>query len=205
MRLAGEALASNSRAGKSVAIKPANLEPLSDAETAKVCRLEADGEDQKRCKRCLKVQTTRWPKELLAAAAYDESPLSRALGFGPLRITRVAPRSKLAEQAHFDNQWTTWMMIDPVSGLAPPPWQSHIGAVVAWRGGGAAVSADDMCLYNDYLSQLLDRYGYDRVDPPRDFTPTKWLEEKNQILEIRRLNIEEDPYGMMNSYDDINI
>ena len=56
-----------------------------------------------------------------------------------------------------------------------------------------------------FLSQLLDRYGYDRVDPPRDFTPTKWLEEKNQILEIRRLNIEEDPYGMMNSYDDINI
>ena len=30
VRLAGEALASNSRAGKSVAIKPANLKPLSD-------------------------------------------------------------------------------------------------------------------------------------------------------------------------------
>jgi hypothetical protein len=204
VRLAGEALVSKAavgreaagKVGKPVAIKPANLEPLSDAESVKVCRLEAAGEDQTRCKRALKVQTTRWPKELLAAAPFDESPLSQALGFGPLRITRVAPRSKLTEREHYDNQWTTYMMIEPVSGLAPPPWQSSIGAVVAWRESGAPVSADDMCLFNDYLSNLLDRYSDARVDPGRDFTPAKWLEEKNLIL-ARMMGIA--------GYDDINI
>jgi len=196
VRVAGEAATK--------AIKPLNLSPLPDEETSKVCRLAADGEDQSRCKRALKIQGTRWPNEVLAGSSFEESPLSKLLGI-PLRITRVAPRSKLTERAHFDNLWTTWMMIHPVSGLAPLPWQSHIGAVVVWREGGSAVSANDVCLFNDYLSDLLDRYSDCTVNPQRDLTPANWIKEKENILEIRRLNVEQDPFGMMESYDDINI
>ena len=43
------------------------------------------------------------------------------------------------------------------SGFAPSEWQSNIGPVVVWRPGDHSVSADDMSLFNDFLSALLDR------------------------------------------------
>ena len=181
-------------------IKPENLTPVSDLETSKVCRLAAHGEDHTRCKRSIRILSTRWPNEVLAASRFVESPISSLLGF-PLRITRVQPRSKLTKPEHFDNQWATWMMVNVVSGIAPPKWDSMIGSVVVWRPDGGAVSADDMCLFNDYLCGILDRYASGTVDPGQDFTPAKWQVEKNDILRVRRLSVDDDPQ----QHDGINI
>ena len=81
-------------------------------------------------------------------------------------MTRVRPRSELVESADFDNQWATWMMIEPVSGFAHQRWQAgHVGPVVVWRPDGGAVSSHDMALLNDFLSSLLDRYSDGDVVP----------------------------------------
>ena len=95
---------------------------------------------------------------------YEVAPVPALLGIR-LHVTRVRPRSDLVERADFDNQWATWMMIEPVSGFAPPRWQAHVGPVVVWRPDGGAVSSHDMCLLNDFLSALLDRYSDGDVVP----------------------------------------
>ena len=93
------------------------------------------------------------------------APVPALLGI-PLHVTRVRPRPpELVDRADFDNQWATWMMIEPVSGFAPPRWQAHVGPVVVWRPDGVAVSSHDMCLLNDFLSALLDRYSDGDVVP----------------------------------------
>jgi hypothetical protein len=95
------------------------------------------------------------------------------------------------------------------SGLAPPEWGSLVGPVVVWRPGGVAVSSDDMCLFNDFLSGLLDQYGDGDIDPARDLTPAAWARAKERILENRRTMVEDDagnPAGMgMEQYTDLHI
>ena len=98
----------------------------------------------------------------------------------------------LRDRPDYDNQWVTWMMIELGSGFAPMEWQGNIGPVVAWRDDGGDVSADDMCLLNDYLDGLLDQYseGPGSVVPDRDITPAVWADFKRRAAE---------------RYDDINI
>ena len=114
---------------------------------------------------------------------FEISAVSVLLGF-PLHVSRVEPRSKLAERIDFDNQWATWMMIEPVSGFAPPQWQAHVGPVVVWRpdADGGAVSSQDMKLFHDFLSTALDRYSDGDVVPERDLTPEAWAESKRCLL-----------------------
>ena len=118
-------------------------------------------------------QDTRWPKAVLETIPYEVAPVPGLLGI-PLRVTRVKPRSDLGQTlvTDFDNQWATWMMIEPVNGFAPPHWQSHVGPVVVWQPDGA-VSSHDMALLNDFLSMLLDRYseGPGEVVPVSDLEP----------------------------------
>ena len=111
-------------------------------------------------------QDTRWPKAVLETIPYEVAPVPGLLDI-PLRVTRVKPLSDLV-----GNQWATWMMIEPVSGFAPPHWQSHVGPVVVWQPNGA-VSSHDMALLNDFLSMLLLRYseGPGAVVPVSDLEP----------------------------------
>ena len=90
-------------------IKQANLEAIPDANTSQVCRLKSQGESSFPGGL---IQNTRWPTEVLEAMTYEVSPVSMLLGF-PLRISRCRPRNALKDRAHFDNQWVTYMMIDP--------------------------------------------------------------------------------------------
>ena len=114
----------------------------------------------------IKLQDTRWPKAVLETVPYEAAPVPALLGI-PLHVTRVRPRSDLAGGADMDNQWATWMMIEPGSGFAPQRWQAgQAGPVVVWRpDGGGAVSSHDMALLNDFLSALLDRYSDGDVVP----------------------------------------
>jgi hypothetical protein len=91
-------------------IKRSNLEAIPDSETTRVCRLSTRAESSFPGSL---IQSTRWPQSVLGSLPYDVSPVSKLLGF-PLHITRVPPRSTLSAQSDFDNQWVTWMMIEPV-------------------------------------------------------------------------------------------
>ena len=86
------------------------------------------------------------------------------------------------------------MMINLQTGLAPAEWQSHVGPVVVWREQDSGdVSMDDMCLLNDFLDGLLDRYSDGDVSPDIDITPAAWESAKKEIL------------SNMPNYIDINI
>lgn len=176
---------------KIVGIKRMNLEAIPDAETIKCCRMNATGEKGRG--RGRSIDNVHWPRSVLESSSCPSTvcPISVRLGF-PLRIARVLPRSKLTDRAHYDNQWVTWMMIDSNSGFAPPKWQSNIGSVVVWRQNGLPISADDMCLLNDFLSRLLDLYPEldGEVDPDRYITPLAWTDFKE---------------GAESGYGDINI
>lgn len=174
---------------KIVGIKRMNLEAIPDAETIKCCRMNAAGEKGRG--RGRPIDNVHWPRSVLESSYGTVCPISVRLGF-PLRIARVLPRSKLTDRAHYDNQWVTWMMIDSNSGFAPPKWQSNIGSVVVWRQNGLPISADDMCLLNDFLSRLLDLYPEldGEVDPDRYITPSAWTHFKE---------------GAESGYGDINI
>jgi len=177
-----------------VLIKRANLQPIPDDETVRVCRLAAGGEH-----RFVGgyIQDTRWPLAKLETMPYDVSPVSTKLGF-PLRVTRVEPRSELRERVAYDNQWATFLMIQTQSGIAADTWQSHVGPVVVWRPDGP-VSSDDMCLFNDFLSGLLDQYSEGAVRVDRDLTPQAWASKKARILDDRQLN----PH--LQQYTDLNL
>lgn len=163
-------------------IRRCNLQPIPDEETVQVCRLASKGEE---CFVGGYIQDTRWPLAVLQAMPYQVSRLTSLLAF-PLCVTRVEPRTQLHDRADLDNQWATYMMIEPVSGFAPPDWQSHVGPVVVWRPDGA-VSSDDMALLNDFLSGLLEGpYGEGTVDPDKDLTPDAWAKRKKKILKCRR-------------------
>jgi hypothetical protein len=189
-----------------VAIKQINMEAIPDEETLQVCRIKANGEDHFDGGF---VQTVRWPKHILQSSptSYPSHacPISNRLGF-PLRVTKVKPRSTLRVPSDYDNQWVTWMMIEPRSGFAPIPWMDNIGPVVVWREDGGDLSANDMCLLNDFLSGLLDQYseGPGAVDPNHDLTPQVWTRFRDRVLADRAANVAEDPTGMMDSYDNID-
>ena len=175
-----------------VFMKREKLAFVPDSETLRVCRMDSKGEepidggyyhDQ------------RWPIAILKEMPNQVAPISTLLGI-PLRVACVKPRSQLLERVDYDNVWATWMMIDPVSGFAPLEWQSYVGPVVVWRPIGA-VSTHDMCLLNDFLNIMLDRYSEGDVIPRRDLTPKEWTYWKSSL--IRR-----DGDGLM-QYTDINI
>jgi len=220
----------NNNNDKSVLIKRMNMEIIPNKDTIKVCRLASEGEvsftgGYK--------QTCRWPIEILrryhnsmTATATSTStmtalsPVSSLLGF-PLRITKVTPRSKLTSPSDFDNQWCTYMMIDPQSGLAPPRWQTRVGPVIVWRDSSdngnnrssnsnssnsnssniVDISSDDMCLFNDFLDGLLDQYSEGFVSPSRDLTPVAWKKNKARLLKKQKQLADQ---GFM-AYNDINI
>ena len=171
-------------------IKQVNLMAIPDEETVQVCRIAAKGEDSFLGGY---IQDTRWPLAILQSMPWTVSPISARLGF-PLRVTRVPARSKLSRREDFDNQWATYMLIEIRSGFAPDEWQAFVGPVVVWRPDGD-VSSDDMCLLNDFLSDLLDGpYSEGTMNPDRDLTPTAWARHRSRSLENARFNPDSEQY-----------
>jgi hypothetical protein len=88
----------------------------------------------------------------------------------PLTVKQTTPRRRLEEQRDYDNRWATRIMIDPVSGFAPPKWLSFVGPVLVYRPKGLDLSFHDMLVIHDFLSDLMNYYG----DGP-DFEPQTML------------------------------
>jgi MYND finger len=62
-----------------------------------------------------------------------------------------------------DNQWCTYMMIDPASGFAPYQFQD-LGKCLLWRPDLMPITADHVSALGDFFCSLLDRYG-DGLEP----------------------------------------
>ncbi|KAF8190349.1 hypothetical protein K438DRAFT_1971220 [Mycena galopus ATCC 62051] len=66
-----------------------------------------------------------------------------------------------------DNQRATYLMIDPVSGFAPPQWQSCVGSVTVMRKDGKPLTKqaiETIWMYHDHVLDLFGDYGM----APRD-------------------------------------
>lgn len=57
-----------------------------------------------------------------------------------------------------NNQWCTFLMIDPISGYAPPQW-SMLGTVLICRKDRMPITATHFCHLGDFMSHILDQFG----------------------------------------------
>lgn len=93
---------------------------------------------------------------------FQKAPLPISLQIGyPLVIQRLVenlPRCRAT-----DNQHATWLMIDPVSGLAPIAWQGGIGSVYVARPDRKPLTPEVLAAITDYVSLILDSFG--DIDP----------------------------------------
>ena len=90
----------------------------------------------------------------------------------PLILCRVLPRDPR------DNQAATYFMIDPDSGLAPPPWQHSIGEIIAFRSDHKPFKSTHFYALWNFFNVVLDEYG-DYAPAKvrrRHFSPTKFQE-----------------------------
>lgn len=95
----------------------------------------------------------------------------------PLVLVRVRPVDQR------DNQAATYIMIDPVSGFAPPEWQDSIGEVIAFRADRKPFTSAHFYAVWDFFCVVLDAYGDGSPAAVRRryFSPTKFraiLEER---------------------------
>ena len=95
----------------------------------------------------------------------SSAPIFEKLGF-PIMIWRHEPRNWLQRppsiDTSLDNQKATFLMIDPVSGLAPDEWQQAVGTVTVFRPDGKTdlnvLEFETVWMYADHL---IDRFGED--------------------------------------------
>jgi hypothetical protein len=160
---------------RAVNVKPANMRLLADAEYTKAVRINCDGEIGKlRRGRCSDMSFPRVHSMFSKAPKQGMAPVCALLGV-PLMIIRQDPDVKLAERSHYDNQWTTWFMIDVESGFAPAEWQAYIGPTLLYRPGGADFTPYDCALLNDAMSTLLDKFGAETINQKEHMTPA-WFQ-----------------------------
>mmetsp|Transcript_8655 Transcript_8655/g.20211 ORF Transcript_8655/g.20211 Transcript_8655/m.20211 type:complete len:222 (-) Transcript_8655:24-689(-) len=82
--------------------------------------------------------------------------------------------SRLHDGSNMDNQWATWMMIDPITGFAPYDWQCRVGRTLVYRPGGLDLDRADMSAINMYFSAILDRYSEPGFEPSDWVNPTRF-------------------------------
>ena len=98
----------------------------------------------------------------------------------PLVVQQTQPINRLVHQADYDCQHATWLMIEPISGLAPPRWQSFVGPVIVYRPGGQDLGLDDMDLLIEFVSGVLEHYDAGELAPQRFQEYKRWLIEYRQ-------------------------
>lgn len=57
-----------------------------------------------------------------------------------------------------NNQWCTFFMADPYTGLAPRPWTS-LGTVLILRRDRVPITEEQVALLGDYFCDLMDQFG----------------------------------------------
>lgn len=119
------------------------------------------------------------------------SPVSRLFEL-PLLVYRLDPRPSLTipRSSDYDNQPMTYLMIDPVSGLAPPEWQQGVGSCIVARQDKKPLTVDHLYMVHEFMGNLLDRFGYgEPVDPGRYMS-------KAALMKFLKHNNSTSPYDM---------
>lgn len=82
-------------------------------------------------------------------------PTSQKIGF-PLLVQRPGKSSERGPPG--DNQHATWLMIDPITGLAPVEWQCGVWNVIVATADGEALDTATLGAITDYVSDILDTF-----------------------------------------------
>ncbi|KAI2610256.1 uncharacterized protein GGS25DRAFT_254408 [Hypoxylon fragiforme] len=108
--------------------------------------------------------------------AFEENPVSpiSALIEVPLMLHRV--HSQFKNQWEQDNQIATYLMIDPITGFAPPQWQSWVGTVLAVRADRKPLLPHHLEGVWMYCDRILDIFG-DGNGAPQHLYNRKAFEE----------------------------
>jgi hypothetical protein len=160
-------------------LKGVNIVDVPDAEMAHVLRLAADGE------RLSKFKVVLYPRaHSMFSVATGNSPATELCGV-PLVVQKTEILSPLGDQCGYDNQWSTWLMIDPVSGLAPPAWQSWVGPTIVYRPGGSNLNGGDLDILVEFFGSLLDDYGEDDFDYKTKLNPEYFQKFKKRMIAER--------------------
>ena len=169
-------------------VKERNMDAFPDEAVVKLARYGADGERGATCG----VRTWFWPRMILERAPHEVSPVSKLIGID-LCVSKVSPlHEKFADRAKYDNEWATFLMIDPLMyGFAPDRWQAFVGPVVVWRASLEPFSSDDASLLHDFLTDLLDKYAQGQVRVSRDITPAAFQRSKERSLRFEEMNSED--------------
>ena len=165
---------------KKAAIKLENCLPFLESECAQSVRIQSKGETEANYLFLYDLLVPKVVIENLYSPHATNCPVPTLCGF-PLNVVKVSPFVKLRDRADYDNQWTTYMMIDRYTGFAPMSWQAFIGPVIVFRPikytttgkEFPPVSCDDMALLNDYLNEILDLFGEKTEVDPSYFTPSR--------------------------------
>lgn len=173
----------------------ATCQPLSDSN---------DPNNEKEPIRCVKIysqgdgggryEDVRLP---FSHQMFQSDPLPVSLKFGyPLVMQRLVPNLPRGQET--DNQHATWLMIDPVTGFAPPQWQGGIGSVHVGRADRKPLTTEILAGITDYVSDILDQFGqedawqivrryYDRARLERYLVQHKNVQIEYQAALIRNL------------------
>ena len=88
------------------------------------------------------------------------SPVSQKIGF-PIQVFLERPDRHAEANPDYDNQALTYMMIDPVSGFAPPRYQSSVGNATLLRVDGKPLLKLHVEALWMFCSRVLDVFGDD--------------------------------------------
>jgi hypothetical protein len=151
---------------KDVIIRAASIAPVPASDMIETVRIACDGERTKF------LQTLLFPKQHPMFLVPGNAPVPALLGM-PLTVQQVSPVTPLGGRADYDNRFATFLMVDPVTGFAPPEWQSYVGPVHVWRpGGGENLTVRDVDVLYDYIyGTLMDLYSERALKPAQHLVP----------------------------------
>ena len=80
----------------------------------------------------------------------------------PSKVMKLCgiPLSLKQMKAGSDNQWCTYLMIDPISGFAPYPW-SDCGQIFLCRQDRMPVTPEHIYQLGDFISNIISEFGGD--------------------------------------------
>ncbi|KAL7411043.1 hypothetical protein BDY24DRAFT_397515 [Mrakia frigida] len=108
----------------------------------------------------------------------ESSPLSKLVGMEIL-VWREEKRDyrEIGHSPPHDNQSTTYMMINPSDGFAPPRWQSGVGSVIVARVDKKPLARNHIEALWMLADGVLDQFGngpLSNYNKQRYYTPGGW-------------------------------
>ncbi|TFY71191.1 hypothetical protein EVG20_g1802 [Dentipellis fragilis] len=116
------------------------------------------------------------------------SPISALTGV-PIAVWRHLEQSpsRIQPSPALDNQITTYLMIDPDSGFAPPPWQGNIGTVTVMRQDRKPLTPEAIETIWMFCDSLLDDFS-GGLQPQQRMNPAGFEEFSQNYKESMIMN-----------------